>query len=403
MKIKFSNDYATFRAKITRRFCGNALLSILIVIVLYVLLWRRRGGNLIAYFLMHFFGVDRETANMIYFYYFRSYREVFFAAAITFVFAFLLLRLFRWMTKYFKEIDQGIDALQVDDSKAIRLSPEMLPFESKLNAVKQTLERQKAETALAEQRKNELVMYLAHDIRTPLTSVIGYLSLLHEDPDMPAPQRVKHVRITLEKAYRLEKMINEFFEITRYNSQQIKLIKESIDLSYMLIQLSDELSPVFSQRGLSIKLEIDEDLTVCADADQLARVFSNILKNAAAYSYLNTEIRISTEKVRGHVFVIFQNKGIQSRLRSCPPSLISSTAWMNPAPLIQAARGLGWQLQRKSFFYMAVRSMHRAKMTRSHLRFNCLRQIQKTSILPQVFLKKQTTEYSNLPRSCSVQ
>lgn len=80
---------------------------------------------------MHFFGVDRETANMIYFYYFRSYREVFFAAAITFVFAFLLLRLFRWMTKYFKEIDQGIDALQVDDSKAIRLSPEMLPFESK--------------------------------------------------------------------------------------------------------------------------------------------------------------------------------------------------------------------------------------------------------------------------------
>ena len=131
---------------------------------------------------------------------------------------------------------------------------------------------------------------------------------MHEDPDMPAPQRVKHVRITLEKAYRLEKMINEFFEITRYNSQQIKLIKESIDLSYMLIQLSDELSPVFSQRGLSIKLEIDEDLTVCADADQLARVFSNI-KNAAAYSYLNTEIRISTEKVRGHVFVIFQNKG----------------------------------------------------------------------------------------------
>ena len=309
MKIKFSNDYATFRAKITRRFCGNAWLSILIVIVLYVLLWRQRGGNLIAYFLMHFFGVDRETANMIYFYYFRSYREVFFAAAITFVFAFLLLRLFRWMTKYFKEIDQGIDALQVDDSKAIRLSPEMLPFESKLNAVKQTLERQKAETALAEQRKNELVMYLAHDIRTPLTSVIGYLSLLHEDPDMPAPQRVKHVRITLEKAYRLEKMINEFFEITRYNLQQIKLIKESIDLSYLLIQLSDELSPVFSQRGLSIKLEIDEDLTVCADADQLARVFSNILKNAAAYSYLNTEIRISTEKVRGHVFVIFQNKG----------------------------------------------------------------------------------------------
>lgn len=309
MKNKSSNDYTTFRSKIMRRFYGNALLSILIVIVLYVLLWRQRGGNLIAYFLMHLFGVDRETANMIYFYYFRSYREVFFAAAITFVFAFLLLRLFRWMTRYFKEIDLGIDALLADDSKAIRLSPEMLPFERKLNAVKQTLERQKAETALAEQRKDELVMYLAHDIRTPLTSVIGYLNLLDEEPNLPVEQRAKHVRITLEKTYRLEKMINEFFEITRYNSQQIKLKKESIDLSYMLIQLSDELSPVFSRRGISVVLEIDEDLAVCADADQLARVFGNILKNAVAYSYPNTEIRVSSEKTKGHVAVFFQNKG----------------------------------------------------------------------------------------------
>lgn len=309
MKNRSGNDYATFRAKIMRRFCGNALLSILIVIVLYVLLWRQRGGNLIACILMHLYEVDRETANMIYFHYFRSYREVFFAAAITFVFVFLLLRLFRWMTKYFKEINQGIDALLVDDSKAIHLSPEMLPFECKLNAVKQTLKRQKAETALAEQRKNELVMYLAHDIRTPLTSVIGYLNLLEEEPDLPAEQRAKHVHITLEKAYRLEKMINEFFEITRYNSQQIKLKTEPIDLSYMLVQLSDELSPVLSAQGNSVVLEVDEDITVCADADQLARVFGNILKNAAAYGYPDTEIKISAEKTEEEVTVFFQNKG----------------------------------------------------------------------------------------------
>ena len=61
----------------------------------------------------------------------------------------------------------------------------MLPFERKLNSVKQTLAERKMETALAEQRKDELVMYLAHDIRTPLTSVIGYLNLLEEDPNMP--------------------------------------------------------------------------------------------------------------------------------------------------------------------------------------------------------------------------
>lgn len=124
------------------------------------------------------------------------------------------------MTEYFKEINQGIDALLSENVRKIHLSAEMRPFERKLNAVKQTLEKQ--ETALAEQRKDELVMYLAHDIRTPLTSVIGYLSLLEEEPDMPVEQRAKNVHISLDKAYRLEEMINEFFEITRYNSKQIK-------------------------------------------------------------------------------------------------------------------------------------------------------------------------------------
>ena len=318
MKIKFSNDYATFRAKITRRFCGNALLSILIVIVLYVLLWRQRGGNLIAYFLMHFFGVDRETANMIYFYYFRSYREVFFAAAITFVFAFLLLRLFRWMTKYFKEIDQGIDALQVDDSKAIRLSPEMLPFESKLNAVKQTLERQKAETALAEQRKNELVMYLAHDIRTPLTSVIGYLSLLHEDPDMPAPQRVKHVRITLEKAYRLEKMINEFFEITRFNLTHQVLEPGRVDMVRMLEQMAYEFKPLLSPRHLDIALDLPEQCIWYVDVEKMERVFDNLLRNAINYAFDDSTIQISLRVVDQKLILKFENAG-----NTIPPEKLS--------------------------------------------------------------------------------
>ncbi len=213
------------------------------------------------------------------------------------------------MTRYFKEINQGIDALLIENVKKIYLSPEMLPFERKLNTVKQTLEQQKQETALAEQRKNELVMYLAHDIRTPLTSIIGYLNLLEEELDIPAAQQKRHVHIALDKAYRLEEMINEFFEITRYNSQQITLSKEQIDLYYMLIQLSDELSPVFALHGNSVVLKFDENLTIYADPDKLARVFSNILKNAAAYSYPKTEIIVSAKEIEKQLTISFQNKG----------------------------------------------------------------------------------------------
>lgn len=115
--------------------------------------------------------MEHEEAFLIYHYNFRGYKEIFFVVAIVVVFLILLLLLFRWLTKYFREINAGIDNLVAEDEKKISLSPEMLPFEWKLNTVKQNLQQQKEATALAEQRKDELVMYLAHDIRTPLTSV----------------------------------------------------------------------------------------------------------------------------------------------------------------------------------------------------------------------------------------
>ena len=147
------------------------------------------------------------------------------------------------------------------------------------------------------------------DIRTPLTSVIGYLNLLEEDPNMPPEQRAARVHIVLEKAYRLETMVNEFFEITKYKSQKITLSKETIDLYYMLVQLSDELSPVLAPRGNTVTLHLDENLTIEADPEKLARVFNNILKNAASYSFPHTEIVISAEKLEYEVIIRFQNSG----------------------------------------------------------------------------------------------
>ncbi|MDE6892292.1 MAG: HAMP domain-containing histidine kinase [Lachnospiraceae bacterium] len=300
------------------RFCLTISVSVFVVISLYLLLWKQRFGDWIVRLLRHILKIKYEEAFYIYHSYFRGYKEIFFAVAIIFVFVFLLWRLFRWMTRYFKEIDQGIDALLGEDGGQIYLSPEMLPFERKLNAVKKELENQKAERVNAERRKDELVMYLAHDIRTPLTSVIGYLNLLEEDPDMPLAQRAKNVHITLEKANRLEEMINEFFEITRLNTGQIRLYGERIDLYYMLVQLCDEISPVLDSHGNSVVLKMEEDLVICADSDKMARVFSNIMRNAAAYSYPKTEIMISAEKTDTDIILFFKNKG-----KTIPPEKLS--------------------------------------------------------------------------------
>ena len=159
------------------------------------------------------------------------------------------------------------------------------------------------------QRKNDLITYLAHDLKTPLTSVLGYLSLLDEAPDMPEAQKEKYTHIALEKAQRLEGLIEEFFEITQYNLQNIFLEKEELDLSYMLMQMTEEFYPVLAAHGNEVKLEAEEDLHLYADPDRLARVFNNILKNAVAYSYPNTPITIRASRNKDKILLSFENHG----------------------------------------------------------------------------------------------
>lgn len=223
---------------------------------------------------------------------------------------FIIFAFSKRYVKLFQDIDMQLELLVSDEKSEIQLPKELFSTKQKLYAVREAMQKRSFHEQLAEQQKNDLIMYLAHDIRTPLTSVIGYLSLLDEAKDIPEAQREKYTRITLEKAYKLEKMINEFFEIARYSLQEIHLNKENIDLCYMLVQLTDELLPVLSKNGNASVVQMErEDISIYADREKLARVFNNILKNAAAYSYPNTKIIISVEECGENVKIAFCNRG----------------------------------------------------------------------------------------------
>lgn len=229
------------------------------------------------------------------------------------LFLLLLLVIFVFSKRHvktFQDIDEQLEVLLSDEVSEIQLPKGLASTEQKLLMLKEAMQKRMLQEQLAEQQKNDLVIYLAHDIRTPLTSVIGYLNLLDEAKDMPKVQREKYTHITLEKAYKLEKMINEFFEIARYSLQEICLNKEKIDLCYMLVQLTDELLPILAKNGNTSVIQMErEDISIYADREKLARVFNNILKNAAAYSYSNTEIIISAEERNGNVEITFCNQG----------------------------------------------------------------------------------------------
>ena len=186
---------------------------------------------------------------------------------------------------------------------------EYAEISAQMSEIKSTMQRHEQMLKEEASRKNDLIAYLAHDLKTPLTSVIGYLALLDEAQDMPIEQKTKYVNIALSKALRLEKLINEFFDITRYNLQQIDLEKESINLCHMLVQMTDEFYPLLNAHGNQTEVCVDEDITVYGDSIKLARVFNNILKNAIYYSYPDTIIKIWAESTDTDVWIYFCNKG----------------------------------------------------------------------------------------------
>ncbi len=196
------------------------------------------------------------------------------------------------------------------DVEASKIFPqEYAEAAAQITEIKAAMQRHEQILKEEATRKNDLIAYLAHDLKTPLTSVIGYLSLLDEASDMPKKQKEKYTSIALDKASRLEKLINEFFEITRYNLQQMELEEETIDLYYMLVQMTDEFYPLLKAHGNTAELKVDEDIVVFGDSIKLARVFNNILKNAIAYSYPDSVIEIWTENTTREIHIYFRNKG----------------------------------------------------------------------------------------------
>ena len=203
----------------------------------------------------------------------------------------------------------GIENIVSDSTEPIHLITELKPIEIRLNEIKATLKRQELESEEGEKKKNDLVLFLAHDLKTPLTSIVAYLSMLDNHPEMDPAEREKYIHIAFEKSVRLGELINEFFDITRYNLQNIELEPVEINLSMMLEQLADELYGVLQEKRLRCEVEVEENLEVYGDPDKLARVFDNILRNAVAYCYENTVIQIRARKKGGDIEIAFINQG----------------------------------------------------------------------------------------------
>ena len=208
-----------------------------------------------------------------------------------------------------EELTAAAGQLASPSQEPISLSPVLADVEVQMNTVRETALRNARAAREAEQRKNDLVVYLAHDLKTPLTSVIGYLTLLHDEPDLSPQMRARYTGIALEKAERLEDLINEFFDITRFNLTQLELEKQPTDLTRMLQQVSSEFEPILAEAHLACHLDLPPKLMCPCDGEKLSRVFDNLLRNACYYSLPGTQVEIAGHLEDGQAIMTFTNAG----------------------------------------------------------------------------------------------
>lgn len=222
---------------------------------------------------------------------------------------FIIIFIYHWnkVLSYLEEVINATEEIYSSKEELINLSPDLLEVENSLNNIKLNLEKNERIARESEKKKNDLIVYLAHDLKTPLTSVIGYLSLLRDESEISSSLREKYLGIALNKAERLEDLINEFFEITRFNLSNLSLEKSKVNLKLMLEQILFEFKPMLEEKNLEIHLNLKEDAFVSLDINKMQRVFDNLLRNAINYSFEDSIIDIIVEMNKSLVIKIINS------------------------------------------------------------------------------------------------
>ena len=220
----------------------------------------------------------------------------------------IVLIQYRQLISYLSGVSASISAIG-SNAEQIEFPSILRELQDSIRVVNENIQHKEITARKAEQRKNDLVVYLAHDLKTPIASIIGYLILLRDEKQLSSELRDRYVNTVLSSSERLDDLINEFFEITRFNLSHITLEYSKIDLTRLLQQLTFEFRPLLAKKNLTCTLDVPNKMELRCDRDKIERVFDNLLRNAVSYSFSGTEVHISAKVRDKNTHLTVTNRG----------------------------------------------------------------------------------------------
>ena len=243
------------------------------------------------------------------------------------VFLVIFFDLMNITLKYLGNLSEAIQEVTNGDYNIevpIEYDDELGLLAANINALAKTLADKEIEGAIlkenerlafdaernAEKQKNDLITNVAHDLRTPLTTIVGYLELIKNNDQLDKEDIKKYSTVAYEKSKRLQSMMDDLFEFTSLDQANVKVHMTTINISELILQIVDEFYPTFQEHNLKPTLHVSQpNLLIHGDGQLLARVFDNLLSNAVKYGEDNNDIKIEVLNDEQTVTIKIMNYG----------------------------------------------------------------------------------------------
>ncbi len=271
------------------------------------MLWAFVASLLLASFVSSYVSDYLNRAGLGFFYKLLSF------AFFIFLFCSFFFLFTRHIIRYFRTLTDGLKSI-ADGNLSYRLplarQDELGNIAQNINHMAEQLQKQMERERQVEKSKMELITYVSHDLRTPLTSIIGYLDLLKTNTFRDEQEQERYLDNAFHKTQQLKKLIDDLFEYTRLTNGDVRLSLQEVDFNSLLEQMINEFEPVAKEQQISIKKgSASMPIMMQIDSEKMVRAIDNLFMNALKFSVRPGEINVSLCAEGNRVTLSIENLG----------------------------------------------------------------------------------------------